>query len=161
MQVSGTESPKAMHAKTGIDGPNFSKWKAGQIPRAETVAKFARAYSRPVLEAFIAAGFLTAAEAKERPTAAPSIDSLTDDQLVAEVLRRMKAGERDVYRDPTPIAARNLGRAPSAQDPEQLSDEERAAELGLTVVRPATRRRRGLEPGEKSPDGVTDVTDEG
>lgn len=40
----------------------------------------------------MAAEFLTAEEAKERPASAPSIDSLSDDQLIEEVRRRMKRG---------------------------------------------------------------------
>jgi hypothetical protein len=89
-----TESPKELSAETGIDGPNFSKWKAGQIPGPTLVAKFARAYERPVLEAFVAAGFLTAEEAKVRPSAAPDLSRLTNDELLELVRARMgRAGE--------------------------------------------------------------------
>lgn len=56
----------------------------------ENVAAFARGYGRPVLEAFVAAGFLTDQEAKQRPEAAPSLRVLSDQELVDEVLRRMR-----------------------------------------------------------------------
>jgi len=61
------------------------------VPDPVPVAAFARAYHRPVLEAFIAAGFLTAQEAGEQPTALPlsPVKSLTDDELLDEVRRRL------------------------------------------------------------------------
>lgn len=91
-RTAGTSSPKELDIATGIDAPNFSKWKAGQIPKAETVAKFARAYGVPVLEAFVAAGFLTAAEAKVRPAPAPDYSQLTNDELLELVRARMEKG---------------------------------------------------------------------
>lgn len=100
VEISGTDSPKAMQAQTGIDSPNFSKWKAGQVPRAETVAKFARGYGVPVLEAFVAAGFLSEEEARVRPAARQSLSSLDEVDLIKEVLRRAEErGDADVYRD--------------------------------------------------------------
>lgn len=88
-RTSGTESPKAMAASTGIDGPNFSRWKAGHVPKVEMVAQFARAYHRPVLESFVAAGFLTAAEARSKPASAPDYSQLTNDELLELVRQRM------------------------------------------------------------------------
>lgn len=116
VQTSATESPKAMQIQTGIDAPHFSKWKAGQIPGAAIAAKFARAYDKPVLEAFVEAGFLTAEEAKQRPTAAPSLSSLSDDQLVDEIRERLrKAGEHGgdtaATKDPSPGNVTQIGRA--------------------------------------------------
>lgn len=99
-QTSGTDSPKEMQSRTGIDGPNFSRWKGGHTPKVGMVAEFARAYGRPVLEAFIAAGFLTADEAQQRPAAAPSLDSLTDDQLLDEMRKRMRHGAAPITQAP-------------------------------------------------------------
>lgn len=89
----GDDQQKEAAAKARLDQSAISRWlNTGTPGRAENVAAFARAYNRPVLEAFVAAGFLTATEAKQRPTAAPSLDSFSDDQLVEEVRRRMKRG---------------------------------------------------------------------
>lgn len=53
--------------KVGVDQTMVSRWKAGKTsPQPEPVAAFARAYGRPVLEAFVAAGFLSAEEAGAR-----------------------------------------------------------------------------------------------
>ncbi len=100
-QTSGTDSPRAMHSATGIDGPNYSRWKSGHVPKADLVAQFARAYGRPVLEAFVAAGFLTEAEAKVRPAARVDFTKLTNDELLRIVRDRMSAQDPD---HGTPIA---------------------------------------------------------
>lgn len=92
-----------MQTRTGIDAPHFSKWKGGAIPGPGLAAQFARGYKRPVLEAFVAAGFLTEAEAKVRPVAAPSPDSLTDQELVEEILRRMSRGGGGDDRNAAPM----------------------------------------------------------
>lgn len=92
-QTSGTDSPRSMQAVTGIDSPNYSRWKSGHIPKADLVAQFARAYGRPVLEAFVAAGFLTEGEAKVRPAARVDFTKLTNDELLRIVRDRMSAQE--------------------------------------------------------------------
>jgi hypothetical protein len=91
-RTAGTESPKALNEKTGIDGPTFSKWKRGQVPGVTFVSTFAKAYGRPVLEAFVAAEFLTADEAKARPERKPDFTQLTDDELLKLVSARMRRG---------------------------------------------------------------------
>ncbi len=96
VNVAGTESPKALSAASGIDGPNFSKWKAGHVPKVDMVAAFARTFSRPVVEAFVAAGFLTAEEARVRPSAAPSLASLGDKDLLAELASRVLGSRPDI-----------------------------------------------------------------
>ncbi|VEW13511.1 Uncharacterised protein [Brevibacterium casei] len=94
-RVAEGETQATIAAKLGVSGPTVSRWKKFG-PRPENVSTFARAYGRPVLEAFVAAGYLTPEEAGETPTAAPSLASLTDDELVRELTRRLKkAGEDD------------------------------------------------------------------
>lgn len=90
VKVSGTESPGLMESKTEIPGPNFSKWKRGHVPKPEMVATFARAYKRPVLEAFVAAEFLTPAEAKVRPKSEPDFSRLSNRRLLELVEERMR-----------------------------------------------------------------------
>lgn len=91
-RVSEGALQKEIAARAGVEQSTVSRWKrGGSVPDPVPVAAFARAYHRPVLEAFIAAGFLTAQEAGERPTALPlsPLTSLTDDELLDEVRRRM------------------------------------------------------------------------
>lgn len=127
VQTSGTESPKTMAAQTKIDGPNFSKWKAGQVPKPPMVAQFARSYGRPVLEAFVAAGFLTPQEAKQRPAAAPSLDSLSDDELLAEVRSRLTRAKESTHApDTSSQPKQGQGRAQSSS-PGSASGGRRAA----------------------------------
>lgn len=91
-RISGDDQGRDFEDKTGLDGSTLSRWKKGDAGglRADKVTAFARGYHVPVLEAFIAAGFLTPEEAEERPTAAPAINSLSDDQLVDEIRRRLR-----------------------------------------------------------------------
>lgn len=91
-RVSEGALQKEIAARAGVEQSTVSRWKrGGSVPDPVPVAAFARAYHRPVLEAFIAAGFLTAKEAGERPLALPlsPLTSLTDDELLDEVRRRM------------------------------------------------------------------------
>lgn len=88
-RVADTRRQRDIAERTHIDATNISRWKSGQNPRPDMVAQFARAYRRPVLEAFIAAGFLTADEAGEIPSTPPSFDDITDEQLIAELTRRL------------------------------------------------------------------------
>lgn len=74
--------------RIGVTAPSVGRWSTGG-PDPLKAAAFARAYHRPVLEAFVAAGFLTAGEAKQRPTGRASLSELGDDELVAEVARRL------------------------------------------------------------------------
>lgn len=82
-------------AAVGITPSSVGRWSKGSIPDPAQVTAFARAYNRPVLEAFIAAGFLTPEEAGEKPSAPPSLATLDDDDLIAEVRRRMQGGQSD------------------------------------------------------------------
>lgn len=115
-----------MHTHTGIDGPNFSKWKAGHVPKVEVVARFARAYNRPVLEAFVAAGFLTEAEAEVKPVGKPDFSRLTNDELLELVSSRIRqrGGGRDADGDaggPAPMKPR--GPQPPDRDYPRLVDQ--------------------------------------
>lgn len=110
-RISGDDVNRVIASKIGITEPSVARWKNGAIktPDAVQAAVFARAYRRPVLEAFVAAGFLTAEEAGEQPTAAPSLAGLSDDELLDEVRQRMGAstenaawGSRPVTADPQP-----------------------------------------------------------
>lgn len=93
-RVAGDETQATIAHKLGVSGPTISRWKKFG-PRPENVSTFARVYDRPVLEAFVAAGYITPEEANEQPTAAPSLTSLSNDELVNELARRLKAGEGD------------------------------------------------------------------
>jgi len=141
-RISAGDDQKAIAAKAGIDQSTVSRWKSSKSPgKAENVAAFARAYERPVVEAFVAAGFITGEEAGERPAAAPSLDDLTDDELLAEVRRRMAA--RSVPR------IRTARRASERPDP-QLS-ENRAAYRGKPDTLHVSGSQDQIEAGSQDP----------
>lgn len=77
--------------RAGVNQVTVSRWKKGaESARPENVAAFARAYGRPVLEAFVAAGFLTAEEADVRPEARLHAADLDDTALIDEIARRLR-----------------------------------------------------------------------
>jgi transcriptional regulator with XRE-family HTH domain len=94
-RMSGGETQAAIGHKIGVSSATVSRWSTF-APKPENVAAFARAYDRPVLEAFIAAGFLTAEEAAIRPAGRVDPGVLSNDELLDEVRNRMKA-------DPPPV----------------------------------------------------------
>lgn len=91
--VAGTDAQVEIAKKVKVDQSTVSRWKNSDAPgKAENVAKLARAYGRPVLEAFVAANFLTADEARQRPAAQPSLEGITDDDLIELVATRIRRG---------------------------------------------------------------------
>jgi transcriptional regulator with XRE-family HTH domain len=90
-EVAGGDSQAKLARRTGLSPATVSRWQ-GADPRPHNVAVFAAAYGRPVLEAFVAAGFLTEQQARAQVVRAdPTV--LTDDELLAEVRARMGRGQ--------------------------------------------------------------------
>ncbi len=74
----------------GIDQTGVSRWLAGRsVPRIETVIRFARHLGRSPIEAMVAAGYITAAEAGLDPMLEVSVRDLPTDELLAEIRRRV------------------------------------------------------------------------
>ncbi|WP_326643036.1 hypothetical protein OG884_06185 [Streptosporangium sp. NBC_01755] len=84
-RIAETHSPSEISRRTGIGQSSIGRWDSSS-PKPESVAAFARAYGRPVVEAFIAAGFLTAEEAQAAPPPKDAAELPTDD-LAKEVHR--------------------------------------------------------------------------
>lgn len=102
----------------GVDQATVSRWqRIGAPPRPENVAAFARAYQRPVLEAFVAAGFLSKEEAKERPRARPRLELIEDAELLAELGRRLSSAAVRTEKQP------ELGLAARTAEPLIGADE--------------------------------------
>lgn len=117
-----------------VSSPTVSRWASGkQGVDPLPAARLARAFGRPVLEAFIAAGYLTAAEAGERPQPAPSLDQLTDDQLLAEMRARLQELR---HGQPAPTSHAASGRSDSPP---------------VTQHEPGTVQGEGRSSGETTP----------
>ena len=86
--TTGGASQTDIAKKVGISGSSITRWR-DSAPKPENVASFARAYSRPVLEAFVAAGFLSPEDANQTPAAAADPTALSDSQLLEEIKRRL------------------------------------------------------------------------
>lgn len=104
--------------RVGISKSNFTRWKAGSKADPEFVVKIARAYGTNVLQALVAAEFLTEEEANLTAITigGPSLDDATNDELVAEIADRLReAGGGTVHQ--LPATATNWRDA----DPERLA----------------------------------------
>lgn len=87
-QVSGGNQTEIAY-KVGVSVPSVSRWRTS-APKPQNVVAFARAYDRPVIEAFIAAGYLTEADAQQKVVVDRKASDLSDSELVAEVDRRIR-----------------------------------------------------------------------
>lgn len=90
----GGEIPgSTISRKMGMDQSAPNSWRTGK-PRPETARRFARAYEVPVLDAFIACGWITADEAGALPTSVPDPTELDDAVLVKEIERRLSDAKK-------------------------------------------------------------------
>jgi transcriptional regulator with XRE-family HTH domain len=89
-RITKGDSQTAIAERTGLSQGGISGWRT-KAPKPETVAAFARGYDRPVLEAFVAAGFLTAEEAQmTKPE--PILADVPSGELLSELGRRLGVG---------------------------------------------------------------------
>lgn len=146
--VAGTDQQREIAQKLGVDQSTISRWKQTGIPgKPENVSAFASAYNRPVLEAFIAAGFLTERDARATVTV-PDIGQLSDDDLLSEVKRRMNKEVVGNAEHPAPMN-------PTGESPvkRHLSAVQSPAP---TVDEPATETKRAARKGR--PGALPDTT---
>lgn len=94
-RVIGEDSQSEVSRRTGIDQATVSRWlsaeraTAGRQITSQKVAAFARGYHRPVLEAFVVAGFLTADEAGMTASPLHDLSEVDAVVLIAELNRRL------------------------------------------------------------------------
>jgi hypothetical protein len=119
------ESQDAVGAKVGVAGSTISRWrKTGSKPgQPAEVAAFALAYQRNVLEAFVAAGFLTPEEAGTPPGPAMDLSLIPSAALARELTRRL---------DDTPMNnVRDIRRQPAiskTSEPARTTEDQEAAD---------------------------------
>lgn len=75
---------------SGISRTRLVDWRKGRSVSPDNVRATANAFGTPVLQAFVAAGLLTAEEASQRPDAPIDPSVLSNDQLLAELRRRLE-----------------------------------------------------------------------
>lgn len=95
-RIVGRDRQVEVARKTGIDQTTISRWLnpddgRGRRISSQAVAAFARGYGRPVLEAFVVAGFLTEEEAGMTPIAPPELTDVASSELIAELDRRLSS----------------------------------------------------------------------
>lgn len=84
--AAGTTNQSEISRRTGVSQASVSRWFDGSTPSPAHAALFAQTYDRNVLEAFVAAGFLTQAEAGTRPPTPAGFSSV---ELVRKLTLRL------------------------------------------------------------------------
>lgn len=81
--------------KAGFDSSAFTRWKKGARPDVDFVVKFARAFDLPVVQALVAAGFITDEEANVREVAIGQREAVlaAPPALLAEAVARLRPGK--------------------------------------------------------------------
>ena len=128
-------------AASGVAAATISRWSTGQRGvTLDSAVAIARGYRRPVLEALVAAGLITGEDARETPAAAPSLSSLSDDDLLAEVRKRMRHEAQKPGQEASGEIHGGTGRPPPI---EQLARDRAGRIIGERVKPRRTRRASG------------------
>jgi len=93
-RVSRPLTQQQIAQKCGVAQTNVGRWLRGDpgVPRVESVIAFARAFGRPLLEAFIAAGFMTPADAAAVTQLRTPLRDYDTLELIEELRRRAAEG---------------------------------------------------------------------
>jgi transcriptional regulator with XRE-family HTH domain len=77
----------AIGQRMGMSQSAVGRWKSSS-PKPAAVASFARAFGRPLVEAFVGAGFLSEDEAKLTEVRV-DLTEVDSEELLAEIRRRL------------------------------------------------------------------------
>jgi hypothetical protein len=84
------EPQDAVGRKAGVNGSTVYRWRHGSRPgRPAEVAALAVAYGGNVLEAFVAAGYLTPEQAGMPPQSPPDWTTVSNEELLEQVAARL------------------------------------------------------------------------
>lgn len=102
-EIIGDSTYSQAATKAGFDKSAFTRWKKGARADPDFVVKIARAYNANVLEALVAAEFITEAEAKLREIKVGGIalSDASNQQLLDEIMRRSEPEANRLFGDPT------------------------------------------------------------
>jgi DNA-binding transcriptional regulator YdaS (Cro superfamily) len=89
-RLTGDEPQDQVGRKVGLNGSTINRWRNGSRPgKPGEVAALAVAYGGNVLEAFVAAGFLTPEQAGVPPKARPDWTAVSNEELLEQVAARL------------------------------------------------------------------------
>ncbi|PLV98781.1 hypothetical protein BRL53_09130 [Corynebacterium ulcerans] len=140
-EIIGDSTYSQAATKAGFDKSAFTRWKKGARADPDFVVKIARAYNANVLEALVAAEFITEAEAKLREIKVGGIalSDASNQQLLDEIIRRSDPEANLLFGDPTgesidyqqrdDLAKRRRSTPATPPSVKPLSDDELAAAI--------------------------------
>ena len=92
-ELTGDEPQDSVGRKVGLNGSTINRWRNGSRPgNPAEVAALAVAYGGNVLEAFVAAGYLSAEQAGVPPKARPDWSAVSNKELLEQVAARLGEG---------------------------------------------------------------------
>lgn len=95
----------AVAEAAGLNKSTITKWRRGQRPNPVDLRAVAAALKSPVLEAFLVAGYLHASDTENVVEVDRPLAHRSDDELLAEVTRRLKEVRNVVEAAPKPDAS--------------------------------------------------------
>lgn len=142
--VEGKGAGQAIAEAAGVSAPQASRWKSGtNRPGADQLVAFARHYGKPPVEILVVAGYLTEDEASQAIEIRKNLNELTDDELIAEVRRRMKGEHRGLFVD----SSASAGASDEAQG-QEVSDGTQSTwrgDWGPTTAEGDARKSAGVD----------------
>lgn len=129
-EIIGDSTYSHAATKAGIDKSAFTRWKKGARADPDFVVKIARAYNANVLEALVAAEFITEAEAKlqEIKVGGITLNDASNQQLLDEIMRRLDSEANRISGDPT-------GKNIDCQQRDELAEHRRSTPVSPPSVR--------------------------
>lgn len=110
-QITDDAAPTTAARRAGVQVSTMSRQVAKGVLSPETVVAIARAYHAPVLPGLVACGLITADEARVIAPMGTLLTDATDEALLDEVLRRIRAGH-----DQHPTLTEPLDHVPDPED---------------------------------------------
>lgn len=95
----------AVAEAAGLNKSTITKWRKGQRPNPVDLRAVANALEAPVLEAFLTVGYLHASDTHHVVEVDRPLAHRSDDELLAEVTRRLKEARNVMEAAPEPDAS--------------------------------------------------------
>ena len=161
-RIAGTETGRVIAEAAGVSEPQVSRWKSGQNqPTTVALARFARFYGRPPVEAIIAAGYLTPEDVAGAVEIIRPLSELGDEELLDEIRRRMSGDSNAVETTqeqdaPGEADESEKTQAADGRDQRQADHDLAARDTGGISEGEQTRRDMDQQGEAPDPDGPED-----
>lgn len=106
-KIAGTDVRRRIAAHVGMEQSTLNRQMASGEPAPETVVRIARAYGASPVEGLTILGLINESEV-QRAAAMAALESASDQDIVAEVLRRLESTQQDHPEFTEPVSEANV-----------------------------------------------------